>query len=123
MAATLGDVLRWVARGSGLFLAWVYLTQVLGHALQPDSGAPAAVREWLGIALLSICCLAVVISWHWQLLGAVLSLAALLSFVIVIRFTDLLLIAALAGPGVLYLLDWLAHRPLSKPRLSSRTLR
>jgi hypothetical protein len=111
-------LLRWTARLSGLAVAVSYVANVIGHVLAPDSGPPAQFREWLGIGLLSTACLSALLAWRWKLPGAVLSLAALASFVLVIHLDQPLVIAVIAMPGVLYLLDWLAQRYFPTASLS-----
>jgi hypothetical protein len=115
-AATLAG-LQWAARLSGLVVALGYVAIVLSHLLQPHSAPPSQFREWLGIALLSTACLAGLLAWRWQLTGAMLSLAALGLFVIVIRLDQPLVIAVIATPGILYSLSWIAQRlvPTTRP--------
>ena len=84
--------------------------------MQPDSGPPTQDREWVGIVLLSAACLAGLFAWRRELLGAVLSLVALVLFVATIRINQPLVIAVIATPGVLFLLTWLGHRHVPTTR-------
>jgi hypothetical protein len=103
---------------SGLILAIGYVVFVLSHLVQPDSGPPTQIREWIGILLLSTACLAGLFAWRRELLGGALSLVALILFVAVIRINQPWVIAVIATPGVLFLLTWLGHRHLPRTRAS-----
>lgn len=115
MSETNRNGLRWTARAVGLVVAIAYLTIVTGHVLEPHARPPTLLREWIGIALLSIACLTVFVAWRWELLGGLLSLAALGAFVLVVRLQQPLVIAVIAIPGMLYLVDWLLRRARDQP--------
>ncbi len=104
------QLLRWSARITGLAVAVGYVAIVVGHLIEPEGTSPTMLREWLGILLLSIACLAVVIAWRWPLAGGLVSLAGLIAFVIVIRLQQPLVIAAVAIPAVLSIFAALAGR-------------
>jgi hypothetical protein len=109
------DVLRWTARCSGLAVAAAYIALVASHVLAPHSAGPTTVEEWVGIALLSTACLALLVAWRWELLGGVLSLAALAAFAVVIQPPHPWILGLVVLPGVLYLADWSAHRSAPAP--------
>ena len=115
-------VLRWAARLTGLLVTFGYVTIVAAEILQPHSAAPPSqLREWVGIILLSVACLAVVAAWRWELPSTALSLAALVSFVAVVGVDQPRVVAVLATPGILHLLDWLIRRLFSKTGASTET--
>lgn len=106
-------VLRWSARIAGLAIAGLYFMLMAGEIVSPHSGPPSTPAEWAGIVLASASCVAMLAAWRWELPGAVVSLAALILFVAVIRFRsfqDYDVVALAALPGVLYLMDWWVRR-------------
>jgi|SRR5215469_263079 len=105
-------VLRWCARLSGLLIVGAYTLIVIGDLSNPRSPGPRHWIEWAGIVLMTLACLALLGAWRWELPGALISLAALAVIAVMIRgsttFHRSLFIMSL--PGILYCLDWLAHR-------------
>ena len=113
MALRARDSLRWIARLGGLFVATMYLVFAASNLFSPDASAPSAAREWFGIALLSTSCLSLLVAWRWELIGAVLSLVTLTAFAAVIELPQPWVLAVIALPGALYLLDWAVSTPLA----------
>ena len=103
-------VLRWLARLSGLIVAGGYVVVLFGEVLTPHSGRPPNVLEFGGQVLLTAACIGMLIAWKWELPGAVLSLACLLAFTLLIRMNRHTVIAVLAMPGILFTADWLLRR-------------
>lgn len=103
-------VLRWSARVSGLLIACFYVLMIVGEIRHPHSGSPATLLEWVGIALMAATCAGMLIAWRWQLAGAILSLASLVAFVILIRLRYYAVPLISAIPGILFLADWLVRR-------------
>lgn len=105
-------LVRWAARLSAFFIASTYLFFLIGEFYAPHSGPPASVREWAGIALITLAVGGMVAAWWHELPGAVVSLGALLLFVVVIPMRQFGVIAVVAIPGILYLLDWTVRHPV-----------
>lgn len=106
--------LRWLARLAGLALAGMYLFMIAAEILHPHSGPPSHWKEWLGIGLCAIACLAPLVSWKWEFEGAVLSLAALAAFVALVRFRDYEVPAMISVPALLFLADYGLRRVQSR---------
>lgn len=103
-------VLRWLARRSGLVVAGGYVALALGDLLNPRSPGPSTLLEWTGIALLTAACAGYLLAWRWELSGAAMSLASLLSFTLLIRMGHHTVLFVFAAPGMLFLADWLLRR-------------
>ncbi len=103
--------LRWAPRLASLILAGGYLMLVAGEVIHPHATAPSTWREWTGIALCSIACLAPLACWRWPLPGAALSLAALAAFAAVVRFSRYDVLFVLAVPALLFLFARAAGKP------------
>ena len=102
---------RWMARCAALLIAGAVLVLVSGEFLHPHSGPPTQVREWAGILLFTAAIVSALLAWKWELPGALASLAALAAFVPTVGMRNYGVVAVLAIPGVLFLLDWiLRHR-------------
>jgi hypothetical protein len=104
--------LRWLARLFGLLIAIFYTLMVIGEfTSQHSSGTPTPL-EWAGIALLTLGVAGMLIAWRWELTGAVVSLAALAVFSVLIHGTAKfhIIILAMMIPGILYCADWLVRR-------------
>jgi len=108
--SVLAAVLRWLARLSGVVVAGGYVLLLAGEILSPRSGPPSTFFEWGGLGLLTATCAGLLIAWHWELLGAVLSLACLLAFTWLVVMNRYGVVAALAVPGVLFTADWLLRK-------------
>ena len=110
MPVVMSTALRWLARGTSLLLAAIFLAFAAGEILFPHSGPPTRLVEWLGIALLAAAALVPLLGWRWELPAAIVSLASLAVFVVVVRFGNPLIIAIVATPGLLYIAGWLGRR-------------
>jgi hypothetical protein len=109
----LPDIVRWTARLAALAVAICFTALMVGEIATPHSGPPTVWWEWSGIALVAISIWSAVLAWKWELAGALVSLAALVAFVLMSRLNRFGLIAAIATPGVLFLIDWtMRHVPL-----------
>jgi hypothetical protein len=96
-------------------VAAIYVVFAASNLLAAEAAGPAAFREWLGIALLSTACLSLLLAWRWELIGAVVSLIALTAFAVVIQLPQPWVLAVIALPSVLYVLDWVSQRPALHP--------
>jgi hypothetical protein len=105
-------LVRWAARLSAFFIASAYMFFLLGEFYAPHSGPPASLREWAGIVLITLAVAGMVAAWWRELPGAVLSLAALLLFALLIPMRQYGVVAIVAIPGILYLLDWTVRHPV-----------
>jgi len=103
-------VLRWLARLSGVVIAGGYVLLLAGEFLHPHSGPPSTLFEWGGLALLTATCAGMIIAWHWELQGAILSLTCLVAFTWLVGMNRYGVVAALAVPGVLFTADWLLRK-------------
>ncbi|GEM_PF-3455009 len=106
---------RWAPRTAALFIAGAFLLLIAGEFIGPHSGPPAHLREWLGISLCAIGCLAPLLAWKWEFEAALLSLSALAAFVFVVEFHNYRLLAVMSIPAVLFLADWLLRKSLAAP--------
>lgn len=110
--------LKWLARVAGVLVAGGFLFMVSGEFFSPHSGPPTQWREWLGIALITIACLSPLLAWKWEMEAAVLSLAALAAWVSIVQFRldrGGKVVAVMAVPACLFLLDWAVKKTLNKP--------
>lgn len=110
--------LKWLARVAGMIVAGGFLFMMLGEILTPHSGAPSHWREWLGLVLITIACLSPLLAWKWEMEAAVLSLAALAAWVTIVQFRldrGAKVVAVMAVPACLFLLDWAVKKTLGKP--------
>jgi hypothetical protein len=101
---------RWLARGVSVVVAGGFLLLVIGEFTHPHSGPPTQLREWAGIAMISLGVAGMLLAWKYELAGALLSIAALSAFAFVVRMNRYDVVALLALPGVLFLLDWMLRR-------------
>lgn len=106
------SILRWIARLSALLVAGSYLLMLFGEVMDPHSAPPSTFVEWAGIGLTTIACIALLIAWRWELAGAMLSLACLMAFAMLIQggSTFHAAILVMATPGILYVIDWFVRR-------------
>ncbi len=111
MSNTLPFFLRLAARASTVFLAGLYFLILAGEFSSRHSDTPAGLRDWAGILLLTACVVGMVVAWRHELAGALLSLATLVGFALVVQFQNFGLMAVVALPGLFYLADWtVRHR-------------
>ncbi|MGA2038434.1 MAG: hypothetical protein ABSH42_04080 [Bryobacteraceae bacterium] len=103
-------VLRWLARLSALFFACVFLVILVREFLAPQSGTSTPAIEWFGIGLLLVAVAGMVLTWKWDLTGALIALAALGLHISLVRDRSYAVIWLAAIPAVLYLADWLLRR-------------
>ena len=102
--------LRWAPHFASLLLGGGFLLIVAGEIVTPHAPPPSNGREWAGIALCSISCLAPLACWRWPREGAALSLAALAAFAAVVQFSRYDVLLVIAMPALLFLLDWVVRR-------------
>lgn len=103
-------ILRWLARLSALFFACVFLVTLVREFLAPQSGPPASFVEWTGVVLLLVAAAGMILAWKWGLTGALISLAALVLHISVVRSRTYAVIWFAAIPLVLFVVDWVLHR-------------
>ena len=108
MLKKVNSVVRWTARVSALAISAVFLMFVLGEPKGPLPGIHS--REWVGMVLLFGAVAAMVLAWKWEFPAALISLFALVSFAGVIHINRYDVLAILAIPNVLFLLDWTLRR-------------
>ncbi len=108
-------ILRWTARLAALGLAGMYALMVAGEFTSPHSGPPSYAIEWAGIGLLTLTCLGALLAWKWELPGAILSLASLVAFMLLIRIRADIVVALAATPAILFLADWFARQAIHRP--------
>ena len=101
---------RWIARSLGLLVFGGFVLLVIAELAHPHSSQPSTLLEWTGIVLLTSTCTGLLLAWRWELPGAVISLASLGAFTLLMRMGRYGVIVALAIPGILYIADWLLHR-------------
>lgn len=111
-------VLKWLARVAGVVVAGGFLMLMIGEVLTPHSGAPTHWKEWLGIVLITVACLAPLLAWKWEMEAAVLSLASLAAWVTIVNFRwDRAggTVVVMAVPACLFLLDWAVKKAVGTP--------
>ena len=118
----LPTVLRWIALLAVLLVAGGYVLLTVGEFTQPHSCLPSTISEWTGIALLTAT-MGMVLAWRWELPGAVMPLAALVSFTALFEWgsTELFCIRHAGHPGfrLVWFLRWRIGRSEPK-KLSCR---
>jgi hypothetical protein len=107
-------VLRWAARLASLLLAGTFVYIVIGELAVPHSAPPARLREWVGIGLLSLACLAPLAAWRWTWQAATVSLASLVGFVVVAQLRNAGIAIIIGMPALLFLLDWMVRRSIAR---------
>ncbi|MGB9457660.1 MAG: hypothetical protein WCB12_16540 [Bryobacteraceae bacterium] len=110
MSPLAAGILRWLARLSALFFACVFLLILVREFLAPQYGPPVSAVEWAGVAFLLIAAAGMVLAWKWGLTGALISIAALVLHISVVRNRTYAVIWFAAIPLVLFVADWLLHR-------------
>ena len=114
MPRLLPTAVRWLARGTGLALFLLVSAIAIGHWPLPNPFSqplPVALEFLLMAAMM----LGLVVAWRWELIGALVSLAALVGFYVVEWVVNGKIaggfLALFAVPGVLYVLDVMLRRP------------
>lgn len=120
MSSVPHTALRWAPRFASLLLAGGFLLLLAGEIITPHAAPPSGWREWTGIGLCSLACLAPLACWRWQLEGAALSLAALAAFAALIQMSRFDVLLVIAMPALLFLLDWVIRRPARSQPLPDR---
>lgn len=111
MAGIIMALTRWTARVAALLVAGIFVMFVLGEFFpHPHSGPPTQFREWAGIVLLTSAIVAMLVAWKWELAGALVSLAAVAAFVVMVRMSNYEVVAVVALPGLLFAGDWVLRR-------------
>lgn len=109
---------HWAARSVALLVAILFLVLLVGEIVTPHSSRPpAGFEEWFGIALLLLVITGMLLASKWELPGALLSLGALIAWVLLVRisrYPDIVVL--LAAPSVLFLGDWALHFGLRHDR-------
>ncbi len=113
------NLLHWAARISGLITVGFFSFLFLNEFTSPHGNPPVTFVEWIGILLLTLACVGMLIAWREELLGASISLLALLALMLMVTFNQYAAVGILAIPGTLYLLDWSLryHRIHRYPRI------
>ena len=101
---------RWLARLTSLAVAGTFVLLMIGEFVSPHSSPPTHFIEWFGIALMVTTVVATVLAWRWELLCALIALAALGGFVALIRMNRYGPIYVAALPNLLFIVDWLGRR-------------
>ena len=110
MSSVPHTALRWAPRFASLLLGGGFLLLLAGEIVTPHSAPPANLREWTGIVLCAVACLAPLACWRWPAQGAAVSLAALSAFAAVVNFSRYDVLLVMAVPALLFLLDWVMGR-------------
>jgi len=101
-------LLRWIARVAAILLAGSFLLFAVFGLLAPHHG-PAG-REWIAISFFGAACLLPLLAWRWELVGAVLSLACLATWAVLVGHVRHLFAVMVALPGVLFVASWVTER-------------
>jgi hypothetical protein len=108
MSTRVNSVVRWTARVTAVAIAVVFLMFVVGEPKGPLPGIHS--REGAGMLLLFGAIAAMVLAWKWEFPAALISLFALGAFAAVVHINRYGVLAILAIPNVLFLLDWTLRR-------------
>jgi len=108
-------LLKWLARLAALVVFGGYVVLIIGEFTHPHSGPPTKFMEWFSISLFAVAMISVMAAWKWELQGALLSLCALLSWVLIVRMSNYGVVWVAASPGILFLAHWLAAKFMAKP--------
>lgn len=111
MSLHASSVVRWTARGTAVVIAAVFLAFVLGEPTGSLRGIHP--REWAGMLLLFAGIAAMLLAWKWEFPAALISLFALGVFAAVVHMRRYDVLAIIAIPNVLFLLDWKLRRSRS----------
>jgi hypothetical protein len=83
---------------------------MIGEFRAPQSGAPTTFVQLAGVFFLFMAMAGMILAWKWDMTGALISLAALVLHISVVRNRTYAVIWLAAIPGVLYIADWLLRR-------------
>jgi phosphoglycerol transferase MdoB-like AlkP superfamily enzyme len=108
MSTRVNSVVRWTARVTAVAIAVVFFMFVLGESR--GSLRSISPRDWAGMLFLFGAIAAMVLAWKWELPAALISLFALGAFAAVVHINRYGVLAILAIPNVLFLLDWTLRR-------------
>lgn len=101
-------IVRWTARGTGLFIAALFLAFIV---VEPVGSLRAIqFREWVGMVLLFGAVVGMLMAWQWEFPAALISLFALGAFAVVVHMQNYAVMAIAAVPNLLFLLDWTLRR-------------
>ncbi len=118
MSPKLCSIVRWTARVTAVIIAAVLLAFVVG---EPRGPLPALhSRDGIAMALLFGAIAAMLLGWKWEFPAALISICALGAFAGVVHINRYSVLAILAIPNVLFLLDWMLRRfhPTVTPKAS-----
>jgi hypothetical protein len=117
MPPKIESTMRVAARASAVLIAACYAAFAIGETTRPFQAL--TLQEGAGMVLLFAAIVAMLFAWTWELPGALISLAALASFGLVVHMRRLDVLAIAAIPNILFLIDWKLRRshaaPISKP--------
>lgn len=102
--------IHWAARIVALVVAAFFLVLMVSEVIAPHSRPPAGWLEWSQVLLLVLVIAGMLLAWKWELSGSVLSLSALVLWVLAVRmsrYPDIVIL--LAAPSILFLGDWMLH--------------
>ena len=106
--------LLWVARIMGTLIVLFCVMMMIGYAVNPHEPVPEDFEMFL-LALFPIgMCVGYLVAWKWPLIGGVVSLVCLATFLVALGEADMILtIAFLSIPGVLFVVYGVLRRRLS----------
>lgn len=107
MSIRVDSVVRWTAWVTAVAVAVIFLIFVLG---EPRGSLRFSPRDWAGMMFLFGAIAAMVLAWKWEFPAALISLFALGAFATVVHINRYDVLAILAIPNVLFLLDWTLRR-------------
>ena len=73
------------------------------------------LREWLGMIFLFTAMGTMLLAWKWEFPFALLSIFSLAAFTAAVHMNNYVVVAIIALPNILYLLDWKLRRLGSSP--------
>ena len=114
-------VVRWIARIWGILVIVGAITMFFSPPDPASTGEPMPAVDWFMLSLIGVAFLGLLISWRWELVGGILTLAMLfireIAWVILKGswFAGFLLLWLLiAPPAILFLIVWRFERKTKK---------
>jgi len=111
MARVASRIVGLLAHTISLAFAGLFVLFIFGELFTPHGGPPAQLREWMGIALITVACCAPALDLRHEMGAAMLSLGSLVLFCLVADSKNWPVAAVLAVPGALHVVHALLERP------------